>query len=320
MKRLLPLLLLIVAIGIAGCAGIGSLQGGGQELACKGAGVTDGVTITDFSFDYDQIYGGESVGLTLTVENLGGSEGKLKSYHLFGPDFGNETMQWEITQETCNSAKTGSITDLNKTLSAPDPDLNIPGGMETCTWTIKAPSALTVETPASFNIRTTYEYKTQFSGVLTVMTSSYLQSMPPEERKALIQSGGLSASCYTGGPIKLEAAAGTHFVDLAAGEEKTIRFKVTNVGPGYPFYGNTSNYADVKPEYMYTIHVDGGKSGPVNCTADSKVLSRGQTGTFDCIIKLTKAPTTKTDYNFQIGITYYYWQDSATTIKVLRPL
>jgi hypothetical protein len=313
MKRLLPLLLLIAAIGIAGCAGIGNQGGGGtQELACTGAGMTDGVTITDFSFDFNQIYGGESVGLTLTVENLGGATGTLQSYQLFGPDFGTGTMQWEVTSGT------PTATGLAKSLSAPNPDLNIPGGMDTILWTIKAPSGLTVETPQNFNIRTTYEYSTAFSGILSVMSSSYLQSIPSDQRKTLIQSGGLSASCYTGGPIQVEAAAGTHFVD-PAGATKTIRFKITNVGSGYPFYGGTSSYTDITPAYMYRIHLNGGTSGPVTCTDQDITLSRGQVGTFECDFT-APTPTAKTDYNFQISLTYYYWQDSSAAIKVLRPL
>jgi len=313
MKRLLPLLLLIAAIGIAGCAGIGNQGGGTQELACTGAGMTDGILITDFSFDFNQIYGGESVGLTLTVENEGGSTGTLQSYQLFGPDFGTGTMQWEITSGTATA------TSLGKSLSAPNPDLNIPGGMETVLWTIKAPSGLTVETPQNFNIRTTYEYSTVFSGILSVMSSSYLQSLPADQRKTLIQSGGLSASCYTGGPIQVEAAAGTHFVD-PAGASKTIRFKVTNVGAGFPFYGLTSNYADITPATMYRVHVADQTSGPVTCTGIGDItLSRGQVGTFECTFTAA-TPSAKTDYNFQISLTYYYWQDSSAAIKVLRPL
>lgn len=312
MKRLLPLLLLIAAIGIAGCAGIGSQGGGTQELSCTGAGVTDGVMITDFSFDFSQIYGGESVGLTLTVENMGGSTGHLQSYQLFGPDLGSGTMQWEITSGNANKSS------LATELPAPNPDMDIPGGMETVLWTIKAPSGLTVETPQNFNIRTTYDYSTQFSGILTVMSSSYLQSIPQEQRKALIQSGGLSASCYTGGPLQVEAAAGTHFVDPAS-STKNIRFKITNVGAGYPFYGGTSNYDSITPSNMYKVHLNGGTSGPVTCPTKDIVLSRGQTGTFEC--NFTAAtPAAKTDYNFQISLSYYYWQDSSASIKVLRPL
>jgi len=312
MKRLLPLLLLIVAIGISGCAGIGALQGGGGPvLACPGAGVTDGITITDFSFDFNEIYGGESVGLTFTVENFGGSDGTLNSYQLFGPDFGTGGMQWEITSGS--QTKTG----MGEALSAPNTDLGIPGGMYTELWTIKAPSNLTVETPVNLNIRTTYTYKTSFSGVLTVMTQSYLGSLAPEERKALIQSGGLSASCYTGGPIQLKAAAGTHFVD-PTGTPK-IRFVVTNVGPGYTFWGGTGMYSDISDTTKYRVDIPAQTSGIVTCPANTIVLSRGEVGTFDCTFTAPTV-TAKTDYNFQIYVEYYYWQDSATAIKVLRPL
>jgi hypothetical protein len=205
-------------------------------------------------------------------------------------------------------------------LSAPNPDLDIPGGMETELWTVTAPSGLTVETPSNFNVRATYEYTTSLSGILSVMSSDYLRSLTAEQRTALIQSGGLSAQCHTGGPIKIEAAAGTHFVDPASANKK-IRFKVTNVGAGYPFYGSAgSNFDDIDTSTMYRVHIPGGTSGPVDCGAAREItLSRGQTGTFDCYFS-APTPTAKTDYAFQIDIEYYYWQDSAAAVKVLRPL
>jgi len=312
MKRLLPLLLLIIAIFVSGCAGISQLQGGRKEtLSCPGAGVTDGIAITDFSFDFNQIYGSEQVGLTLTAENVGGSTGALTSYQLFGMDFGSGSLQWGITPSSSNS-------NVNLKLDAPNTDLGIPGGMDTRTWTLKAPSGLTVETPFTLHGRITSNYSTSFSGILTVVSSSYLRSLPVEERKALIQSGGLSAQCYTGGPIKIEAAAGTHFVDPSG--TKNIRFKVTNVGVGAPFYNTSApNYLGITPESMYKIYVVPTTSGQVTCTGGDITLSRGQTGSFTCTFT-SPTPTLKTDYPFQISIVYQYWQDTTASIKVLRPL
>jgi hypothetical protein len=315
MKKLLPLLLLTLAVIVSGCVG----QEAGV-ISCPGEGVTDGVTITDFSFDFNEIYGGESVGLTFTVENFGGEDGTLNSYQLFGPDMvtsGATSMQWEVTSGDITS------TGIAEDLSAPNMDLGIPGGMYTELWTIKAPGGLTVETPVNLNIRATYTYKTSFSGVLTVMTQSYLSSLPPEERKALIQSGGLSAKCYTGGPMKLQAAAGTHFVD-PSGEPK-IRFVINNVGPGYPFWPETGtidgDYDEIDDTTKYRVHVPAQTSGFVTCLEDTVTLSRGEVGTFDCSFDASSMTVTaKTDYNFQIEIEYYYWQDSATAIRVLRPL
>jgi len=145
-----------------------------------------------------------------------------------------------------------------------------------------------------------------------------LRSLPAESRKALIQSGGLSSQCYTGGPLKLEAAAGTHFVDPSG--EKNIRFKVTNVGAGAPFY-NTSDhtYAGINPTTMYKIYVKPITTGTVQCTGGEYTLSRGQTGSFTCKFT-TVTPTLKTDYPFQIDIDYDYWVDTSASIRVLRPL
>jgi len=316
MKRLLPLLLLIGVVATAGCQIGGTRIGqGGTEvgLACPGSGVTEGISLTDWSFDFNQIYGSEAVGLTLTAENFGGKDGTLVSYNIFGPDIvtsGATPMQW-----TSDKSIAGTI---NQALPAPNTDLGMPGGMYTDTWTMTAPSGLTVETPFTFNVRTTYDYSTSFSGVLTVVSSTYLRTLPEEERKALIQSGGLSAQCFTGGPIKIEGAAGTHFVD-PGGASKTVRFKITNVGTGFPFYNTADKtYNGIDTSTMYKVHVQPTTTG-ITCTDQTITLSRGQVGTFSCTFT-AGTPTYKTDFTFQVDIDYQYWDDRATSIKVLRPL
>jgi hypothetical protein len=317
MKRLLPLLLLIGVVALAGCQVGGSRIGQGEPagITCPGSGVTEGISITDWSFDFDQIYGAEAVGLTLTAENFGGKDGTLTSYTIFGPDIvypgPGTNMQW-VSDKAISST---SIT--SGALPAPNTDLGMPGGMWTDTYTMTAPTGLTVETPFTFNVRATYDYETSFSGILTVMSSTYLRSLPAEEREALIQSGGLSAQCFTGGPIKIEGAAGTHFVDPAS-TAKTVRFKVTNVGVGFPFYSATHNYNGITTDTMYKVHVQPISTG-ITCTDQTITLSRGQTGTFSCSFTAA-TPSYKTDYSFQVNIDYQYWQDQSASIKVLRPL
>jgi len=310
MKKLLPLLLLGIVVAFAGCIGQGPAP---TAVTCAGTGVTDGITITDFTFDFNEIYGGEAVGLTFTAENMGGASGTLLSAEVFGPSINEAAAAGNLTwgcPAPCNLTL-----DINEGLDAPNYDLDIPGGMYTSVWTFEAPTGLGAEAGYDFNIRTKYNYETNFVGILTVMSSSYLRTLPEDERKALIQAGGLSQQCYSGGPIALAAAAGTHFVDVAPGEDKTIRFKVTNVGSGYPYYPSPLD----PTTSMYKVHINP-TTGQVTCSDQTITLSRGQTGTFSCTFNPTSTVTNKEDITFTIKLDYNYWLDKSTFIKVLRPL
>ncbi len=314
MKKLLPLLLLGIVVAFAGCVGQGPAVG---VVTCAGEGITRGIEVSDFTFDFNEIYGGEAVGLTFTAENMGGASGTLIGAELFGPSINEGAVAGNLTWGCPGACDLTDPTDLitGDALNPPNYDLDIPGDMTTYVWTLQAPEGLGAEAGYDFNIRTEYNYETNFVGILTVMSSSYLRTLPEEERKALIKAGGLSQQCYSGGPIALTAAAGTHFVDVEPGEDKTIRFKVTNVGGGYPFYP-----APLDPTTsMYKVHINP-TSGAVTCSDQTITLSRGQTGTFSCTFSPTSAVTNKEDITFTIKLDYNYWLDKSTFIKVLRPL
>jgi len=310
MKKLLPLLLLTLVVAVSGCVGQPTTPAG---ITCAGSGMTNGISITDFSFDFAEIYGGEAVGLTFTAENLGGTSGTLLGAEVFGPTINEGGVATDLAWG-CPAPCDLTLT-IDQVLDAPNVDLSIPGGMYTNVWTFEAPTGLGAEAGYDFNVRTTYSYVTNFVGVLTVMSSSYLRTLPEEERKTLIQAGGLSQQCHSGGPLALEAAAGTHFVDPTPGDTKTIRFKVTNVGGGYPYYPTPLDPVTT----MYKVHINP-TSGEVTCPDQTITLSKGQTGTFSCTFSPSSAVTNKRDITFTISMDYNYWTDRSTFIKVLRPL
>jgi len=317
MKKIL-LLLILIAVVVSGC--VGQDGGNGQQLACPGAGSTDGIVITDFSFDYSPVYAGESPGLNLEVQNNGGEIGTLLGVDIFGPEIVDKATDLQWGGQTKELSK-----KINEELDPPDSTMNMPGGVWSNVWTLTAPTKLATDTDYTFNARARYNYETTFTAVLTVMKSTYLRSLPAEKRQELINSGGLSQQCYSGGPLKVTGAAGTHFIDPEG--EKTIRFKIENVGSGY-------TYCDTDPKKsgcvdnidpgntMYHVKIrdplSGGNYFTKGCAQDV-ILSKGQSVVFSCKFTAPKF-TNKQDITFSIPIEYNYYVDAAAPIKVQRAL
>ncbi len=324
MKKILLLLILIAVVVFSGCT---NQPPDGQNLACPGAGATDGITITDFSFDYSPVYAGESPGLNLEVQNNGGEVGNLLGVDIFGPEVTpvgkNATdLQWGTSKSLTKTFKTGE-----GELNPPDVEMSMPGGPWSDVWTLTAPTSLATDTDYTFNARVRYSYKTTFTAVLTVMSSTYLRSLSAEKRQALINSGGLSQQCYSGGPLSVTGAAGTHFVDPKPKDEKTIRFKIDNVGSGYTYCDSVVSKSGCNDTLdpastMYHVKIGNPKSGGsyfVKGCSQDLILSKGSSVVFSC--KFT-APsfTNKMDITFSIPIEYNYYVDAAAPIKVKRSL
>ncbi len=310
MKNLLPLLILIAVVAFSGCMS----QPPTTQIACKGAGATDGIAITDFSFDYAP-NAGESTGLTLEVQNNGGDTGTLLGVDVFGP----ETNIGEATDFKWGASESLTQT-LNEELEAPDPEISMTGGSWPKVWTLTAPKSLVTDTEYTFNARVKYRYTTTFTAVLTIMKSEYLRSLSSDDRKSLIDSGGLSQQCSSGGPLSVSGTSSTHFVDPSG--EKTIRFKIDNVGNGYPYCvsseddcGNTLDPGAT----MYHVKVKSPEGGYLtNCESD-KILSKGKSVVFSCKFNAPEF-TNKLDITFSIPITYDYYVDSAAPVTVKKSL
>ncbi len=312
MGKYAVLSLIACVLFVSGCIG----QGPVASVSCPGAGASNGLVIADFSFAYSPIYAGEKIDLDLAVENVGGETATLTSVEIFGPDTLEKKdaagLQW-------GSNKDLVLKDKTESLEALDPVLEIPGGEYTEMWILEAPPDLPSPTPYTFNSRIKFKYETTFSAILTAMTSDYLRTLSVEDRKAMIDAGGLSQQCTSGGPILITAASGRHFVDPE--DDTSITFKVSNVGSGYSYYWDeqNDNIPNLDDDTRYKIYI--GSAVGVDCTAAANpiTLSKGKTGAFKCTFK-AKPIQNKKDITFSIPIHYYYYVDSSADIMVEKAL
>jgi len=300
MKRYLLLILLISIVFISGCIG---------QTTTKTKS-TNGLVISDFSFGVDSIVSGETIDLDMEIENVGDAKATQITAELFGPEMAEtaDSVTWGVTNPDGKGNRKISIGSLDPS----DPTTGfVP--FWTGSWVLTAPKDLVSDTPYTFNVRLDYRYTTTFTGVLTVMSSDYIRSRPKDERDKLYASGGVSQQVTSGGPLLIEAASGSHFVIKTgeeAGKTKTINFKVTNVGSGFPYSNEPGDYK---------VRIDSSKG--ISCTPDETFrLSRGKTGLFTCKFTVPSYVTNKLDITFIINLDYRYYQDSAVDITVTKKL
>lgn len=304
-KALIPLSLLAIVI-LSGC----DIPGGGGGIIAG----TNGIIIRDFGFDYSPIYAEETTGLTLTLQNVGGEEGTLQEITIFGVDAPAATpgnLTWGYG--------TGDTFTLTPTdvLLPPDPTTGFEGEEYYQEWVPEAPAGIKSATTYEFQTRVKYTYSSTFTGKIQVVHNDYLRTLPPEEREALIRVGGVQDASVTGGPLSLTAASGRHFIIRTgdAAEDRSIKFKITNVGSGFPY---KSPWGTANLHYVTITADEGIDCAPGASLPVDEKLARGKTGVISC--EFTSPAdgtfTNKVDKYFSVTLDYGYYVDSAASITV----
>ena len=302
-NALIPLCLLASIVILSGC--IGGVGGGGVTPG------TNGIIIKEFGFDYSPIYSGESTGLTLTLQNVGGEKGTLKEIEIIAvdaPAAAAGVLTWGYG--TCDSF---TLTGIDQELLPPDSTTGFEGEEYFQEWVPESPTGIKSPTTYEFQTRIKYRYTTTFTGKIQVVDDSYLRSLPADQRETLIKVGGVQGASVTGGPLALTAASGRHFIlrEGEGGTARAIKFKISNVGSGFPYkepFG-TDNL------YKITVLSNEG----ISCNVGSDVtLSRGKSGVISCEFTppVQGTFTNKVDKMFSVTLSYGYYVDSSASITV----
>ncbi len=301
-NALIPLCLLASIMILSGCT---TQVGGGG-----GAVGTNGIIIKEFGFDYSPIYAGETTGLTLTLQNVGGEKGTLQEIQIFGVD-APTTAAGPLTWGY-GTGDSFTLSGLNQELLPPDTTTGFEGEEYFQEWVPESPTDIKSPTTYEFQTRVKYLYTTTFTGKIQVVDDSYLRSLPADQREALIKVGGVQDASVTGGPLALTAASGRNFI-LRAGEGGTprdIKFKISNVGSGFPYIEPFSN----TNLYKITVLSNNG----IDCGTGDITLSRGKSGVLSCSFTPPTQGTfaNKIDKMFSVTLTYGYYIDSSASITV----
>jgi hypothetical protein len=295
MRKLMMLSLILIVL-FAGCVE--------QEISITGD-IKDGVVIKEFSFDSSTVYGGDRVGLNLEIQNIGEVYANITDISLFGPEWATDEIN-------------PSPNIIGVELRPSEPELDFEGDLRYTRWILKTPEDIRTGTEYSVGTRVVYDYETKYMGTIRIVTEDYLETLPEEERVALLESSGVISASTTGGPLSVSPVKGRNFV-VSEGyrdDSRPIRFKVTNVGSGY-------TYTDDIGDYQVYISSEGKDLSRCGVVEDSQItnpikLSKGKDRIFSCNFKIPKIKEVpnRVDKPFSITFDYNYYVDGMTSINV----
>lgn len=287
-KNFLLLILLIGVLFVAGC-----IRQGGEKRE-----VAPGVVIKSFAPDVQQIYSGDSVIFSLSVENTGEED----AYNVVAKLFGLGT-DWTPSSES----KTIGF------LSKAQP--NIPGGIGDVQWEVTSPSGLTVDKTYSAMVRITYGYNTTAEGSIKIYSDSYLKGLKINESEAIRKSSGIESFTVTKAPITISLlGADQPFIYRQSGQEGSVTIQISNKGNGEPYRSNAGDFE------ITVLNITIGNSMCKDQTFP-QVIKLPRTGVKSVSCKFNLPNVAEyTTVPIKVRLGYNYYIDGSTSIKVLKAL
>jgi hypothetical protein len=287
MKKTLFLLLLILVLLVAGCI----------RQAPTPTGIATGVIIEKFAPERSEVFSGDEVVIRLNVKNVGEEDAENVRARLFGlgTDWGGE-----------------------RTASKSAPDIlqksqpNIPGGTWEEYWNVVAPKDLKVDTSYSIGVRVLYKYKTTAYGTIKVYNDAYLKTKP-EEAEKILKTSGIESFTVTKAPVTVSLIGVVRpLIFKNVGQNASVTIQVEDVGPGDPYLTNEG-------DMNINIKVE----APYNQTCiplQAQRLPRTGPKSIPCKFTFKENITDYTTIPIKIELSYNYFLDGSSSIKVLRAI
>ena len=297
MKKYAPFLLLIFFVFLSGCTMLGQKQPGGEEQP----GQAIGVIIKSFRPDVSEIFSGDSVTFTVTVENVGEEDAENVRAKLIGlgTDWSGDIVDDPVKD----------IGDLPKKIEGSV------GGAGDAQWDVTSPSDLKVDNTYTAGVIVYYEYKSTAHGKLKVISQNYIRTKP-EEASQIYQSSGVEEFAITKAPIEISlAGAARPFVYRESDQEASVSVQLKNIGQGYPYWEKQGD----RKVNVEKITINGeeclGKSFPQVVT----IPIRGSYKTITCKFRVPEI-SEYTTIPIEVELSYNYYVESSSSIKVLKAI
>jgi hypothetical protein len=289
-------------VGIVFLAGCIQLPGGAPTAK---AGVASGVIVKSFLPDVGEIYSGEPISFTLEVENVGESAATNVRATIYG--LGDE---WK---DECSSKKTQTVD--TGTLERAIPEIKAPGGFGTVVWTCSSPT-VKVDTNYVAMARVTYTYTTNVTASIRVYNSTYLKLLPRKEMETIYKTPAVGSIRISKAPVTVSFAgpAATRALVDGSGKQGSLTVLISNVGQGSPYLGTNMKVPKVKIDNISIEGVEGEKCEP---SGEITLPVSGQRP-ITCTFNLPSVTEFK-DFQFTLQLSYNYFIDTSTPIKVLKP-
>jgi len=286
MKKALILLSLIFLVYLSGCIN--------QEKK----GTTTGVIIKTFKPDISEIFSGDSVVFTLTIENVGEEDASNVQAKLFG--LGTD-WTWDSSKQTIGS------------LMKSDSQADIPGGTGDATWDATSPSGLKVDNSYTAGVRVYYSYKTTASGTIWVYNQNYLKANPTEAEE-IMGSSGIASFSVTKAPVNISLSGVARPLIYRSGtQSSSLSILIDNEGQGYP-YRETETDMEITVTKFKVANTD-----CLTTISDTTPrLPRSGQKSISCTFNLPSEVVEYTTIPVEVELSYNYYLDGSTTVKVLK--
>ncbi len=231
-----------LAVVASGCA---------QSTQTDNTASADSVSVMNFSAYPQTPYSGEQVRLRLTLKNTGDATANDVTAQLFNVPFSGSGNVWSYVGDQSAEKSFG-------TLEPRDDENNLPARPSTKVWNVKAPSLDNgVEIPYNFKARIYYNYSTQGTSRITLMSRERFQNERTRTRPTLdTTSGPIQMEIRTKSPI-------TYTGDSPTNSQMCIR--VRNDGTGTPFI---SDDYDVSDSEENTVRISVPDQGSIDFTSN----------------------------------------------------
>jgi len=250
MKRLLTLLMIVVAILVAGCTGTDHSSS------------SNGIIIESFGPMVAQVEPNEQFDIIAKIRNVGGAEVKNIRPEIYG------LAEWRLQGPY----------GVPDSLLPPDPTGKIQGEEAEISWVATAPAYATGIDNQEFELRIYYRYSTSALAQIKVATDSYIKSFPSDQQEAKRNELGVKMEKTTSGPISVSITAPSKVLK----NTNTLRIVVDiqNIGGGSLTNNELpisikSSVGSISCDVSSPIKLSSGKSKQIRCTVNVGGLDKG---------------------------------------------
>jgi hypothetical protein len=288
---------------------------------------TDGISITEFSFNPSTIQAGQSGTIRMTVENLGAHQPDFAMARIDGPSIQSidgEGSRWRVQR--------GVVRDIQSELLLDETD-ETAGGIAPVTWTTTFDSDIASDRVISktWNGEVLYQYENPADTWLEVIdTKTYRQQQP--ERT-------ISSATNNDGPVHLNIKTPQpiiHDPSDSGSTQTVVKVNVENLGSGVAYHPSTNKFEDVdnaetgasNPRNQICVRVDDYNVGPFrfsntgersgSCPGEVSqvvdIISGGGTASFN--LEIDESATGEVEEQIRLTAEYAYLDTTSAPYTV----
>lgn len=286
-----------------------------------------GLTITEFTADPSELYGGSTSRIQMEVQNLGGDS--VPQAEALVMLVGSALLLDELTDGSdtyWTNPDEDDFVSFSKDMDPADPVREKEADVERLKWSLEAPSVDTGQIRNDIFIgRVYYDYSTKVSGTIWVYNQA-----EADAAKAAGRALNPPTFSSTSGPVAVNLRLSPDPVVLTE-EDKTLTLtiKLSSVGGGTLYEAGVIDYDALNPgpgtvqileDELNLVALDIASPGmtleDVTCETELQELVSGKDTTIFCDLTVNSLPTTFQGYPVTVTADYGYFTERTASVTV----